>query len=149
MKTLILAALLASTVTLQAAQGQTAPSPRCDNGRFLADQRAFDEGAPRTDRAEHLCGTVVAVAPARHTRSGMHGFFYLSVGQGVSIRIVSDLDRMNAPAWPWVAKGDQVEVVGRYYFDSPRRQGIDWTHHGTGRTWPVEGFVTVNGTTYR
>lgn len=34
---------------------------------------------------------------------------------------------MTAPTWPWVAKGDQTDVLGRYYYDNPQSQGIDWT----------------------
>ncbi|GBR04756.1 hypothetical protein AOE01nite_32720 [Acetobacter oeni] len=73
----------------------------------------------------------------------------MDVGNGVSIRIVSDLDEMNAPDWPWVTKGDNAEVVGRYYYDAPRRQGVDWTHHGTGRSWEVPGYVSINGMKYQ
>ncbi|MBS1027206.1 DUF3465 domain-containing protein [Gluconobacter albidus] len=124
---------------------------QCDNARFLADQHGLEQSGPTgIDLPEHLCGRVLAVSPkAKRTRSGWHGYFYLSVGQGVSIRIVSDLDQMNAPQWPWVSKGDQVEVQGRYYYDSLRRQGVDWTHHGTGRKWPWPGYVVVNGTRYQ
>lgn len=122
----------------------------CDNAKFLQDQQNFlQNGATGVDLPEHICGQVVAVAPrAKQTRSGWHGFFYLNVGSGVSIRIVSDLDRMNAPAWPWVQKRDQVEVQGRYYFDNLHSQGVDWTHHGTGRSWAWGGFVVVNGQHY-
>lgn len=123
----------------------------CDNARFLADQQGLERSGPtRIDLPEHLCGQVLAISPrARRTRSGWHGYFYVSVGQGVSIRIVSDLDEMNAPQWPWVNKGDQVEVQGRYYYDSLRRQGVDWTHHGTSRKWRWSGYVVVNGTRYQ
>lgn len=125
-------------------------APTCDNNAFLAAQRTFENGGTRQDVPAHVCGRVIAVSSrARHTRSGWHGYFYMDVGQGVSIRIVSGLDEMNAPNWPWVAKGDQVDVVGRYYYDSPRRQGIDWTHHGTGRSWNVPGYVVVNGVKYQ
>lgn len=55
---------------------------------------------------------------------------------------------MNALPWPWVQKGDNVEVVGRYYYDNPRRQGIDWTHKGTSHKWPYSGYVIVNGVKY-
>jgi len=124
---------------------------QCDNARFFADQQELEQSGPTgIDLPEHLCGQVLAVSPrAKRTRSGWHGYFYLSVGQGISIRIVSDLDQMNAPQWPWVSKGDQVEVQGRYYYDSLRRQGVDWTHHGTGRKWPWPGYVVVNGTRYQ
>ncbi|NVN10923.1 DUF3465 domain-containing protein [Nguyenibacter vanlangensis] len=132
-----------------AARAQQAIGPSCDNGHFLAVQQQFEDGAQRGDQPVHVCGRVVAVSHARHTRSGWHGYFYLDVGSGVSIRIVSDLDRMNAPAWPWVARGDMADVVGRYYYDNPRSQGIDWTHHGTGRNWAMPGYVTVNGNRYQ
>ncbi|MCP1220551.1 hypothetical protein NKW45_01680 [Acetobacter orientalis] len=134
-----------------AAYAQEAASlpPHCDNHDFMAKQQAFENGQPKTDVPVHICGRVIALSPkAKRTRSGWHGYFYVAVAPNISIRIVSGLDEMHAPAWPWVSKGDQVEVVGRYYFDSYRRQGIDWTHRGTGRSWPIPGYVIVNGTKY-
>lgn len=127
---------------------QTVPAS-CDNRDFMAKQQAFENGGPKADVPVHICGTVIALSPkTRRTRSGWHGYFYVAVAPNISIRIVSGLDEMNAPAWPWVNKGDQVEVVGRYYYDSFRKQGVDWTHHGTGRAWHVSGYVTVNGHRY-
>jgi len=127
---------------------QTAPAS-CDDAHFQADQQAFATGALQADQAEHVCGTVTRVLKAKRTRSGRHGYFYVDVGQGKTIEIVSDLDRMTAPSWPWVKIGDQADVVGRYYYDDSRRQGIDWTHRGTSRSWPQAGSITVNGVTYR
>ncbi|GBR45375.1 hypothetical protein AA106556_0751 [Neokomagataea tanensis NBRC 106556] len=146
---LIVSFILMLSAGMAHAASETMPSA-CDNAQFLRDQQNFlQNGATGVDLPEHICGHVVAVAPrARQTRSGLHGFFYVNVGSGVSIRIVSDLDRMNAPSWPWVHKQDQVEVQGRYYFDNLRSQGIDWTHHGTGRSWAWGGFVVVNGQHY-
>ncbi|NHO33589.1 DUF3465 domain-containing protein [Acetobacter fallax] len=142
-------AVAGSLVTGAFAEAQTV-SPVCDNSGFLAAQRTFENGGMRDDVPVHVCGRVIAVShKARRTRSGWHGYFYMDTGNGVSIRIVSDLDEMNAPDWPWVSKGDQTEVVGRYYYDKPRRQGIDWTHHGTGRSWGMPGYVIVNGTKYQ
>lgn len=128
----------------QAADGE------CDNAKFQTDQAGFLQTGPtRADLPEHVCGKVLSLTTrARHTHSGVHGYFIMQLAPGQAIRIVSDLDRMNAPAWPWVKPGDQVEVVGRYYFDSARSQGIDWTHHGTGRHWATPGYVIVNGTRY-
>jgi len=132
------------------ANAQAAIGPSCDNARFLQDQKTFENSSGRqADLPEHVCGSVVAVSASKRTRSGLHGYFYVDVGSGISIRIVSDLDQMKAPAWPWVAKGDKVDVVGRYYYDNPRSQGIDWTHHGTSKSWTMPGYVTVNGTTYQ
>ncbi|NHO20648.1 DUF3465 domain-containing protein [Acetobacter oeni] len=131
------------------AQAQTLSSV-CDNSGFLAAQRAFENGGIKRDVPVHVCGKVIALSRrAKRTRSGWHGYFYMDVGNGVSIRIVSDLDEMNAPDWPWVTKGDNAEVVGRYYYDAPRRQGVDWTHHGTGRSWEVPGYVSINGMKYQ
>ncbi|GBQ97798.1 hypothetical protein AA23498_3000 [Acetobacter nitrogenifigens DSM 23921 = NBRC 105050] len=142
------AVALLLTATAIPALAQTV-SPNCDNSSFLADQQQFENGGDKADQPVHICGKVVAVSHrAKKTRSGWHGYFYMSVGGGVSIRIVSDLDRMNAPQWPWVNKGDNVEVVGRYYYDSPRSQGVDWTHHGTGSSWGLPGYVIVNGAKY-
>lgn len=129
---------------------QAAPLPAsCDNHDFMAKQQAFENGRPKADVPVHICGKVIAFSPkAKRTRSGWHGYFYVAVAPNISIRVVSGLDEMHAPTWPWVSKGDQVEVVGRYYYDSYRRQGIDWTHHGTGRAWPTPGYVIVNGNKY-
>lgn len=135
-------------------QERTAPptqvSATCDNAGFLAAQRNFEQGGgPKGDVPVHICGTVLTLAPhTKKTRSGLHGYFYVAVTPTISIRIVTNLDEMHTPVWPWVAKGDHVDVVGRYYYDSYRRQGIDWTHRGTGRSWGVPGSVTVNGTRY-
>lgn len=144
-----LVAGLALAMTVRGAHAQEAIGPACDNRHFLAVQQAFEGGSLRGDQPVHVCGRVIAVSRQRQTRSGWHGYFYVDVGQGVSIRIVSDLDRMAAPAWPWVAKGDAVDVVGRYYYDNPRSQGIDWTHRGTGRKWGMPGYVSVNGVRYQ
>lgn len=143
------AACILLATGLARARAQEAIGPACDDGHFLALQQGFEAGSLRGDQPVHVCGRVIAVSRERRTRSGWHGYFYVDVGQGVSIRVVSDLDRMAAPGWPWVAKGDSVDVVGRYYYDNPRSQGIDWTHHGTGRTWGMPGYVTVNGTRYQ
>ncbi|CAP57426.1 DUF3465 domain-containing protein [Gluconacetobacter diazotrophicus] len=143
-----LATLLAASAA-GTAHAQQAIGPSCDDRHFLAVQQAFEGGSLRGDQPVHVCGRVIAVSRQRHTRSGWHGYFYLDVGAGVSIRIVSDLDRMAAPPWPWVAKGDTADVVGRYYYDNPRSQGIDWTHHGTGRNWGMPGYVVVNGVRYQ
>lgn len=152
MSRLKLLALMACLGAPLAASAQSVGSmpATCDNAKFLNDQQTFEQrGATRTDLPEHICGRVIAVAErAKRTRSGWHGYFYVDVGQGVSIRIVSGLDEMSVPQWPWVQKGDTVEVQGRYYYDSLRKQGIDWTHHGTSRKWPWAGYVTVNGHRY-
>lgn len=127
----------------------TQVSATCDNAGFLSAQKSFEQGGPKGDVPVHICGTVLTLAPhAKNTRSGLHGYFYVAVTPTISIRIVTNLDEMHTPAWPWVAKGDHVDVVGRYYYDSYKRQGIDWTHRGTGRSWGVPGSVTVNGTHY-
>ncbi|WP_338332772.1 hypothetical protein [Acetobacter sp. LMG 32666] len=127
----------------------TSVSDTCDNQDFLAKQQAFENGGPKADAAVHICGTVLALSQtAKQTRSGRHGYFYITVAPNISIRIVTNLDEMHTPTWPWVAKGDQVEVVGRYYYDSARQQGVDWTHRGTGRSWGIPGYVIVNGTKY-
>ncbi|GBR09062.1 DUF3465 domain-containing protein [Asaia siamensis] len=145
----LLAAGLLATLSSGVAQAQVA-SVQCDNQKFLSDQAGFLQTGPtRVDLPEHVCGEVVSVTQrSRRTRSGVHGYFVMQVAPGRQIRIVSDLDRMQAPDWPWVRPGDPVEVVGRYYFDSARSQGIDWTHHGTGRHWASPGYVQVNGKRY-
>ncbi|MDE2315616.1 MAG: DUF3465 domain-containing protein [Xanthomonadaceae bacterium] len=130
------------------APAKTASYP-CDDSQFLQDQQAFEGGLITADQPEDICGIVTAVLPEKRTRSGHHGYFYVQVASGVVIEIVSDLDRMSAPRWPWVAVGDTTYVKGRYYFDNMDSQGIDWTHHGTSRYWPYAGYVVVNGTKYQ
>jgi hypothetical protein len=121
----------------------------CDDPGFVQDQQQFANGTLRGDREVDVCGTVARVLPSKVTRSGLHGYYTVQVAPGDSIEIVSDLDRMNAPAWPWVKVGDYSYVQGRYYYDSPFSQGIDWTHHGTSNSWPTAGYVVINGTEYQ
>lgn len=121
----------------------------CNDAQFLQDQQAFESGMITADQPEDVCGIVTAVLPEKKTTSGHHGYFYVQVASGVVIEIVSDLDQMNAPKWPWVAVGDTTYVQGRYYYDNMDSQGIDWTHHGTSSSWPYAGYVVVNGTKYQ
>ncbi|QNT79108.1 DUF3465 domain-containing protein [Entomobacter blattae] len=153
-------ALLGATIFLQPLQNHgvnvgfgavayaQSVSAVCDNTDFHRKQVKFEQHEITGAVPVHICGKVVAVSYERRTRSGRHGYFYVDTGAGISIRIVSALDRINSPDWPWVKKGDYAEVVGRYYFDSVRRQGIDWTHHGTSRKWPIAGYVIINGQCY-
>ncbi|HEX7817447.1 hypothetical protein [Dyella sp.] len=121
----------------------------CNNNQFLQDQQLFENGEISDDQEENVCGTVTQVLPAKHTRSGNHGYFYVQVAPDVVIEIVSDLDQMNAPKWPWVHVGDSATVKGRYYYDNDSSQGIDWTHHGTSNSWPYAGYVVINGKQYQ
>jgi hypothetical protein len=121
----------------------------CNDARFLQDQQRFASGELSKDQPEDVCGVVTSVLPKKNTRSGAHGYFYVQVASGTSIEIVSNLDEMNAPAWPWVEVGDYAYVRGRYYYDNASSQGIDWTHHGTSSSWPQAGYIVVNGTKYQ
>ena len=121
----------------------------CSDTQFLKDQQAFENGQISSDQLENVCGIVTAVLPEKKTRSGHHGYFYVQVAPGSVIEIVSDLDQMTAPKWPWVAVGDSATVRGRYYYDNDTSQGIDWTHHGTSRSWPYAGYVVINGKQYK
>jgi len=98
----------------------------------------------KDDQPVDVCGVVTAVQRARHTRSGLHGYFFVNAG-GTRVEIISNLGAMrSAPAsWPWVRIGDDVVVRGRYFYDSRQRQGIDWTEGDTGRNWPRAGYVVV------
>ena len=146
--------LIGSAAGAQDSHSNSAPPPAtsesypCDNPQFLQDQQQFGNGEGTGDQFVDVCGTVTAVLPEEKTQSGHHGYFYVQVASGVTIEIVSDLDQMNAPQWPWVAEGDIVYVQGRYYYDNSTSQGIDWTHHGTSESWPHAGYVVVNGTLY-
>ena len=121
----------------------------CNNAQWQSDQQGFASGQITGDQFVNVCGTVTAVLAEKDTRSGHHGYFDLHVAPGQTIEIVSDLDQMNAPAWPWVKVGDDAYVQGRYYYDSASSQGIDWTHHGTSNAWPHAGYVVINGTQYQ
>jgi hypothetical protein len=131
---------------------QAAPSSGswpCDDAQFLQDQRQFASGALQGDQEVDVCGSVTTVLAARDTRSGLHGYYALQVAPGDTILIVCDLGEMDAPDWPWVKLGDYSYVQGRYYYDSASSQGIDWTHHGTSRSWSTPGYVVVAGTEYQ
>jgi len=138
-----------------AAYGATAPhaatsgaSYPCNVSQFLADRQEFAGGSLQVDQEVDVCGIVTKVLPQRDTRSGSHGYYYVQVAPGATIEIVCDLGAMDAPAWPWVKAGDYSYVQGRYYHDSSGRQGIDWTHHGTSRSWPSAGYVVIAGVQY-
>ena len=143
------AAMLFAQPSRTTAASQPAPYP-CDNGQFFAYQRDFANGTRSTaDNAlVDVCGRVVRVLPARRTRSGVHGYFEVDLG-GFVIEVLANLDAMaeapanQPPAWPWVAPGRYVYVQGRYFYDAPDRQGIDWTEDDTGRRWPHVGYVAV------
>jgi hypothetical protein len=130
---------------------QTAAAGRmpCDDGQFVSYTTEFASGRINGDELVDICGVVTRVRAARTTRSGRHGYFYVRLPSGPEIEVVSNLDAMaNAstgrpPAWPWVSVGDLVYVQGRYYYDSPRRHGIDWTEDDTGNSWPHVGWVAV------
>ena len=115
----------------------------------MSDQEQFANGALQGDQEVDVCGTVTTVLAERDTRSGLHGYYDLQVAPNDTIEIVCDLGEMDAPAWPWVKAGEYSYVQGRYYYDSASSQGIDWTHHGTSRSWSTPGYVVVGGTEYQ
>lgn len=124
----------------------------CNDKQFVADQIEFAQGSISADRFVDVCGRVTSVRAARSSRSGRHGYFYLAIPGSSSprgIEVVANLDAMararsgDPPAWPWVAPGEYVYVQGRYYYDSSRRQGIDWTEDDTSNSWPHAGYVAV------
>lgn len=90
----------------------------CNDTKFLQDQQSFENGQLSVDQLENVCGIVTSVLPEKKTRSGNHGYFYVQVAPNQVIEIVSDLDEMDGPTWPWVAVGDTVQVRGRYYYDN-------------------------------
>jgi hypothetical protein len=115
----------------------TAPAT-CDDPGFLAAQRA------RTAAEVTLCGVVVQVRTPRRTRSGVHRYFVVDVGNGDRIEIDANLDEMGD--FP-VTDGERVLVHGSYYADPDGREGVDWTHH-TDRGPHPPGYIVINGTTY-
>ena len=121
----------------------------CNNQQFLTDQQLKASGQLPGYTEEDVCGIVTQVLPSKTTSSGLHGYYYVQVSPSYSIEIVSNLDVMNAPAWPFVSVGQYSYVQGRYYYDSNGTQGIDWTHHGTSSSWPTAGYDVIcssNGT---
>jgi hypothetical protein len=122
----------------------------CYDRQLVADQAGFAQGTISVDQFVDVCGRVTSVRRARVSRSGRHGYFYVAVsGSARPIEVVSNLDAMSRarsdapPPWPWVAAGDYVFVQGRYYYDSDRRQGIDWTEADESAAWPHAGYVVV------
>ncbi len=111
----------------------------CDDAGFLALVARHPTGYTEVT----VCGTVARVLPARRTRSGEHGYFYVTVAPGALIEIVTNLDETT----PFdVHPGDRAEVRGRYYDDPDGRTGIDWTHHSEPTaSWPQTGYVIING----
>jgi hypothetical protein len=121
----------------------------CDDAQFATDQSEFAAGSITGDQLVDVCGTVARVLAARETRSGDHGYFFVTLPSGSQIEVVSNLDAMahaasdTPPSWPWVATGNYVYVQGRYYYDNASRQGIDWTEDDTSNSWPHIGYVYV------
>jgi hypothetical protein len=154
---LVIAAMLAALITACAGGGNAsragaAPALACNNAQFLSDRAAFASGAIGADQFVDICGTVTAVRRAARTRSGTHGYFDVTLAgpSNAPIEIVANLDAMaeaatdDPPAaWPWVSAGQYVYVQGRYYYDRPGREGIDWTEDDSGRSWPHVGYVAV------
>lgn len=134
-----------------ASNASQAANPACNNAGFLRVQAGFAGGSVSGDQLVDVCGTVTRVRTARRTRSGRHGYFYVAIPGATSgrIEVVANLDAMAEagsgapPAWPWVAQGDRVYVQGRYYYDGPQSQGIDWTEADADRNWPHQGYVVV------
>ena len=119
--------------------GGGATSPQCDNAAFAA-YRA-DADAPHEVT---VCGRVMRVLHAR-TRSGPHEYLDLSVPGTIPVRvIVNENEEGVIPAHP----GSTVVARGRYFNDGDR-DGIDWVHHGAGRSWPYPGYVIVDGQRYQ
>ena len=150
MRFLALALVLAAAACSGGAATHTADAAgSCDNAGFVRVQSGFADGSLQGDRLVDVCGSVSRVRTARRTRSGRHGYFYVQIPGSGAIEVVANLDAMarapsgTPPAWPWVAVGDRVVVRGRYYYDNPQSQGIDWTEDDTGRNWPHTGYVIV------
>jgi hypothetical protein len=116
----------------------------CNNQKFLQDQQRFANGELQGDQEVDVCGPVRSVLPMGHTPNGLEGYFYLQVSPEETVQVVLDLDRMNAPPWPWFSPGVYAYVRGRYYFEGGA-QGIDWTHHGSSHVWPTPGYIVING----
>lgn len=138
-------------VSLVGASGSTpTPAPTstpaaqwaCSDQQFVNDVQSYASGSLSGYTPEDVCGVVGQVLPSKTTRSGLHGYFYMQIGS-TNVEIVSNLDVMNAPAWPWVQTGDYVYVQGRMYYDNASSIGIDWTHSGATSGLPSGGYVVV------
>ncbi|MFY9779149.1 MAG: hypothetical protein WAJ85_01400 [Candidatus Baltobacteraceae bacterium] len=121
----------------------------CNDGQFLRDQLRFADGELRGDQEVDVCGSVRSVLPMANTRNGLQGYFYVQVSPEETVQVVVDLDRMDAPPWPWFSPGVYAYVRGRYYFDGGDAQGIDWTHRGRSSSWPTPGYFVINGIEYQ
>jgi len=122
-----------------AAETAGGPASACDDAGFLALVARHPTGYTEVT----VCGTVARVLPSRRTRSGEHGYFYVTVAAGRQIEIVTNLDEMTPFT---VNAGDRAEVRGRYYDDPDGTTGIDWTHRSEPTaSWPQAGYVIVNG----
>lgn len=115
----------------------------CDDAGFL---HARSLPAPVAQEVT-VCGTVTSLRRARRTRSGAHQYFFVAVRGARPIEVVANTDEMGGP-FP-VRVAEPAVVRGRYYKDPDGHEGIDWTHHGTSRSWPYPGYLLLDGHTYR
>ncbi len=118
--------------------GPAAPAA-CDNAAF----GSLLDGRHARYTEVTVCGTVTRVLSERTTRSGRHRYFFVRPeGVPVAIEVVVNVDETGEFT---IARGDRVNVRGRFYDDGDRR-GIDWTHHNAGRSsWPYPGYVQIDG----
>ncbi len=146
----------AAAVALVAALGTAcAPAGRADGGGPAGAPGACNEPAFLRDRAlpapvndeVTVCGTVASVRAPRRTRSGLHQYFFVALRGARPVEVVCNDDEMGGPI-P-VRAGQRAVVHGRYYKDPDGREGIDWTHAGTGRAWSSPGYVVLDGRTYQ
>ncbi len=130
---------VARAATILAGDAPARPAA-CDDAGFLRIAAARPAGYTEVT----VCGTVTRVLRRRTTRSGTHAYFFVQVdAAGDAIEIVTNVDETGSFA---VRPGQYATVRGRYYYDSPRSQGIDWTHRSDpGASWPYPGYVQLDG----
>jgi hypothetical protein len=137
--------LLTLAMVLGACTTRAGPttSSGCANDAFRAIR---DSG--ESPREVTICGTVLRVSRAAHTRSGVHEYIDVRVPGSDPLLpievVVNESEEGPVPAHA----GDQILVHGRYFNDG-NRDGIDWTHHGASHAWPYAGYIVVNGRRYQ
>ena len=111
----------------------------CANAAFIAYRQNADAPHEVT-----VCGSVMRVSHAR-TRSGRHEYLDLQVSGTIPVRVIVNEDEEGPVS---AHSGSSVLAHGRYFNDGDR-DGIDWTHHGAGRSWPYPGYLVVDGQRYQ
>ena len=133
------AVAFAAAMVFAGCAGGGTTSGACANAAFIGYRQNADAPHEVT-----VCGSVMRVEHAT-TRSGPHEYLDLQVSGTIPVRvIINEREEGVVPAHA----GSSVIAHGRYFNDGDR-DGIDWTHHGAGRSWPYPGYLVVDGQRYQ